>query len=110
LAANCETTSSGAASGAGGLSGTWSGEYSGDSEGTFTLTWQQAGSDVSGSITISEVGVHINISGRLNGNQISFGTVGSLAVTYSGTVSGTSMSGTYKAPTGTGTWNATKTT
>ncbi|MFI5045987.1 MAG: hypothetical protein ACHQIG_02900 [Acidimicrobiia bacterium] len=109
IGSNCETATTAPSASAGGLSGTWSGQYSGASEGTFTLTWQQSGSDVSGQITISEIGVPIDISGKLNGNQISFGTVGSLAVTYSGTVSGTSMSGTYKAPTGTGTWNATKT-
>ena len=109
IASNCETAPSTPSASAGGLSGTWSGTYSGASEGTFTLTWQQSGSDVSGSITISELGAPIDITGKLTGNQISFGTVGSLAVTYSGTVSDTSMSGTYKAPTGTGTWNATKT-
>jgi hypothetical protein len=43
---------------------------------------------------------------------ISFGTVGSQAITYSGSVSGDSMSGTYKVqtPNGSvgGSWSATK--
>ena len=93
---------------AGGLSGTWTGQYTGASQGTFSLTWQQSGSDLTGTIDISELGSTINITGKLNGDKITFGTVGSLAITYAGSVSGNTMSGTYQAPTGTGTWNATK--
>jgi hypothetical protein len=46
----------------------------------------------------------------VNGDAISFGTVGSgTAITYSGTVSGNSMSGTYKVNgQGGGPWSATK--
>jgi hypothetical protein len=104
----CASTGASSPAAAGGLSGTWSGQYEGPSDGTFTLTWQQSGSDLSGSITISEFGVPININGKLSGGKISFGTVGSLAVTFSGSVSGNTMSGTYHAPNGDGTWNATK--
>ena len=48
----------------------------------------------------------------MNGGTISFGTVGSQAITYSGSVAGGSMSGTYKVqtPNGSvgGSWSATK--
>ena len=37
-----------------------------------------------------------------------FGTVGSVAITYTGTVSGSSMSGSYNAPGGGGPWSANK--
>jgi hypothetical protein len=94
------------------LSGTWSGQYSGAFNGTFTLTWQQSGSTLSGTIHLSSDGSpHIN--GTVNGSTIRFGTVGSTAITYSGSVSGNSMSGTYKVQTGSGSvggpWSASKT-
>jgi hypothetical protein len=83
------------------LSGTWSGTYSGAFKGTFTLTWQQSGSTLSGTINLSSGGSpHIN--GTVNGGTIRFGTVGSTAITYSGSVSGNSMSGTYKVKTNSG--------
>ena len=41
-----------------------------------------------------------DINGTVNGGTISFGTVGSQAITYSGSVSGDSMSGTYKVQSG----------
>jgi hypothetical protein len=115
VAANCASTtpsSTTASSGAGStaaLSGTWSGQYSGANQGTFTLTWQQSGSNLTGTINISEVGAPSGINGTVSGNTITFGTVGTAAVTYSGTVSGNSMSGTYQSPSGSGTWTATKT-
>ena len=111
VATNCTsaTSSSTTPSTASGLSGTWSGQYTGASQGTFSLTWQQSGSDLTGTIDISELGSTINITGKLAGDKITFGTVGSLAITYTGSVSGNTMSGTYQAPTGAGTWNATKT-
>jgi len=91
------------------LSGMWSGTYGGSSEGTFTLNWQASGSSLTGTIMISGLGDDpIPINGNLAGNTITFGTVGTIAITYKGTVSGRSMSGTYQTPIGTGTWNATK--
>ena len=98
---------------AGGLSGTWSGQYSGDFQGTFTLTWQQSGSNLSGTITLSAPALTTSITGTVEGGAIRFGTVGSLAITYSGSVSGNSMSGTYQTQTGNGStaggpWSATK--
>jgi hypothetical protein len=91
-----------------GLSGTWSGQYSGVYQGTFTLMWQQAGSNLSGSIKLSLPPATVGINGTVQGNAIHFGTVGGSAVTYTGSVSGNSMSGTYQAPTGNGTWSASK--
>jgi hypothetical protein len=90
------------------LSGTWSGQYSGTFSGTFTLNWQQSGSTLSGTIDLSTGGTD-TINGTVNGSSIQFGTVGSAAITYTGTVSGNSMSGTYKTPAGGGSWSAHKT-
>jgi hypothetical protein len=45
----------------------------------------------------------------VTGGSIKFGTVGSAAISYTGTVSGRSMSGTYKVNgSGGGPWHATK--
>lgn len=90
------------------LSGTWSGRYSGTFEGTFKLTWTQSGSKLSGTIDLSTAGT-LDINGVLTGNSISFGTVGSTAITYSGSVNGNTMGGSYKvAGGGSGSWTATK--
>jgi hypothetical protein len=111
VAESCGSTgSSSNAASSGGLSGSWSGQYSGASDGTFQLTWQQSGSDLSGTIAISDFGdTPIPINGTVNGGKITFGTVGGLAVTFTGSTSGNSMSGTYHSPAGDGTWNANKT-
>jgi hypothetical protein len=103
-------TTSAAAAGA--LSGTWSGRYSGAFQGTFTLVWRQSSSRLSGTIKLSAPANTVSIHGTVSGNTIRFGTVGSAAITYSGTVSGNSMSGTYKVSTGSSTvggpWSASK--
>ena len=90
------------------LAGTWSGKYSGPVSGTFTLTWTQSGSTLTGSITLSRPAGKYGINGRVSGSSISFGAVGAGA-TYTGAVSGKSMSGGWKSSIGTGTWSATKT-
>jgi len=94
------------------LSGTWSGQYGGAYQGTFNLTWQQSGSKLNGRITISAPSDTLSINGTVDGNTIRFGTVGSMAITYSGTVSGSSMSGNYQVNGGNassgGPWSATK--
>lgn len=91
------------------LSGTWSGHYSGAFSGTFTLTWQQSSSKLSGTIDLSSDGSP-QINGTVTGDTIKFGTVGSTAITYSGTVSGDSMTGTYTVGGSTGgSWSANKT-
>src|SRR5208282_6801532 len=74
------------------VSGTWKGSYSGTFEGTFKLTWQETKSNLSGTIMISAFGnAPTSIHGTLKGASIQFGTVGSEAITYSGSVSGSSM-------------------
>jgi hypothetical protein len=90
------------------LAGTWSGQYSGAFAGTFTLHWTQSRSSLSGSITLSNPPGKYSISGSVHGSAISFGAVGAGA-TYTGSVSGKSMSGSYKSPPGGGKWSAHKT-
>jgi hypothetical protein len=105
VAAPAPTTA--AAVAAADVSGGWSGQYSGVYNGTFTLTWQQTGSAVNGQIVLSSPAHTFTITGNLSGNAITFGAVG--AVTYTGTVSGSSMSGTYQVPGGGGgNWSASK--
>jgi hypothetical protein len=93
------------------LSGTWKGTYGGTFSGTFTLDWKQTGSKLSGTIELSSGPGSLPINGRLEGDTITFGTVGSTAIQYSGSVSGSSMSGTYKVRSGGGArgdWSAHK--
>lgn len=94
-----------------GLSGTWSGQYSGSYNGNFTLRWRQTGSKLHGTIHLSAPGDTLRINGTVTGGTIKFGTVGSTAITYSGTVSGNSMSGQYQVNNGSGAggpWSASK--
>jgi len=92
----------------GSLTGTWSGTYGGAYHGTFTLHWTQSKSRLTGTIAISSIG-RTNITGSVSGSTIRFGTVGNArAITYSGSVSGTSMSGTYKTGGDGGPWSAHK--
>jgi len=90
------------------LTGTWSGQYSGAYSGTFTLHWRQKGSKLIGSITLSNPGGKYGVTGSVHHGVISFGAVGAGA-TYTGTVSGSSMSGKYKTGNGGGSWSAHKT-
>ncbi|HEY6960300.1 MAG TPA: hypothetical protein VI408_00275 [Gaiellaceae bacterium] len=87
------------------LSGSWSGSYSGTFRGTFTLHWRQAGSKLTGTISLNGAR-GVPLTGVVSGASIRFGTVGSVAVTYTGKVSGSSMSGRYRTPSGTGSWSA----
>jgi hypothetical protein len=89
------------------LAGTWLGRYSGAFSGTFTLRWTKSGSKLSGSITLSNPRGKYGISGSVQRSAIKFGAVG-VGATYTGTVSGTSMSGSYKSPQGGGKWSAHK--
>lgn len=94
---------------AGPLTGTWKGQYSGSYQGTFILHWRQAGSKLSGHIHISYPASSLPIHGSVAGGAIRFGTVGSSVITYSGTVSGNSMSGSYKVGGAqAGNWSASK--
>lgn len=106
------TAPSTAAPASAGLSGTWSGQYSGSYQGSFTLIWTQSGSKLSGTIKISVPASTMSINGTVQGDSIRFGTVGSYGITYSGKVSGTSMSGGYQVIDGQGSsgpWSASKT-
>jgi hypothetical protein len=91
------------------LAGSWSGQYSGPVSGTFTLHWTQSGSSLTGSITLSSPPGKYGIDGHVNGSAISFGAVGAGA-TYTGSVRGTSMSGSWQSSIGGGNWSAHKTT
>ena len=94
-----------------GLSGTWSGQYSGSYNGNFTLRWHQTGAKLHGTIHLSAPAETLRINGTVTGGTIKFGTVGSAAITYSGTVSGSSMSGQYQVHDGSGAggpWSASK--
>ena len=96
--------------GQGSLTGAWSGTYSGAYHGTFTLQWTQSGSKLSGKNKLSSNrGVKVPLNGTVRGSTIRFGTVGTAAVTYSGQVSGRSMSGAYQTAGGNGSWSAHRT-
>ena len=90
------------------LAGTWAGSYSGAFSGTFRFTWTQTGSKLKGSIHLSNPVGTYGIAGKVGrSGGIQFGVVGAGA-TYTGSVSGKSMSGSYKSPQGNGTWSAHK--
>jgi len=94
------------------LSGRWKGSYGGSFSGTFVLQWTQSSSKLSGTINLSTAPGAVPINGSVAGGRIQFGTVGSQAITYTGSVSGNSMSGHYQVAGGaggSGTWSATRT-
>jgi ABC-type phosphate transport system substrate-binding protein len=91
------------------LDGTWHGQYGGSYQGTFILHWRQSASKLNGHIHLSNPSSSLPIHGSVSGGSIQFGTVGSYAITYSGRVSGGSMSGTYHVANGSGgNWSASK--
>jgi len=68
-----------------------------------SLRWYQSGSRLNGTITLSAPSRGtVPIRGTVQGSTIKFGTVGSEDITYSGSASGNSMSGTWqiKGPSG----------
>jgi hypothetical protein len=89
------------------LAGKWAGKYSGAYTGTFTLQWTLTRTRLHGSITLNPGGTY-TITGSVHGSKISFGAVGAGA-TYTGSVSGRSMSGRYNTAKGGGRWSAHKT-
>lgn len=94
---------------AGGLSGTWHGNYRGAYTGTFALSWTQSSAKLSGTITLSTEPGALPLNGTVVGGHIQFGTVGSQAITYTGTVSGGAMHGEYEiagGAGGSGPWSA----
>jgi hypothetical protein len=96
------------------LSGNWSGSYSGSYSGTFTLTWKESGNSLTGTIKISAFGnAPTHLTGTVKGKSITFGTVGAQAITYSGSFTSNSMSGTWKLEAngrsmGGGSWKASR--
>jgi len=90
------------------LTGTWSGSYGGAFTGTFEIHWTQTGSRLHGSISLSRPKGTYGINGKVTRKTIGFGAVGAGA-TYTGSVSGKSMSGRYRSSQGGGTWSAHKT-
>lgn len=73
-----------------------------------TLHWTESGSKLGGSIVLSNPRGKYGISGSVHGSAITFGAVGAGA-TYTGSVSGRSMSGRYRTPAGGGPWSAHRT-
>lgn len=104
--------SSAATTSTAGLSGSWNGQYGGAFSGTFRLSWQQTGSNLNGTISLASAGT-TTIQGTVTGSTIKFGTVGgSTDISYTGSVSGGSMSGDYRVQTSngpeTGSWSASR--
>jgi len=92
------------------LSGTWSGRYDGPPGGTMELTWVQSGSRLTGQITHSTPAKTLQVIGLLKAGDVTFATDGPDVITYAGTVSGNSMSGTFQTAGSSrrGTWRASK--
>jgi hypothetical protein len=110
-------TPTASATGLGALSGAWKGTWTNETPtpavGTFTLTWAQQGTLLVGAIGVtgSNCIAAGNVTGNVDGSKISFGAVeGTKLITYVGTVSGNTMSGTYSSDCGPskGTWTAIK--
>jgi len=91
------------------VAGTWSGSYHGAFAGRFTLHWKLTGSRLKGTITLSNPPGQYGITGFVGrGGAIRFGVV-KVGATYTGSVSGASMSGKYTTPQGGGSWSARRT-
>jgi hypothetical protein len=89
------------------IAGKWTGHYGGAVSGHFTIHWRKTGSLLRGSITLSHPQGTYGINGSVRSGKIKFGAV-SVGAKYTGSVRGTSMSGTWTSPKGGGTWSATK--
>ena len=105
------------APGAACINGTWNGTWKDTTDsgnGTFVVNWLQAGSQLTGTITVKGAPCLTTglVTGTVNGSAITFGAVsGAVTINYTGSVSGNTMSGTYTAPTcgdAQGNWSATK--
>jgi hypothetical protein len=91
------------------LSGKWKGQYSGAYSGKFTIHWTQTGRKLKGTLTLSNPKSKNTISGSVRGKKIKFGTVDSSnAITYHGSWSKGTMSGSYDAGGRSGSWSAHK--
>jgi hypothetical protein len=89
------------------LSGTWGGLCTGPFNGFCTITWTQTANALDGTFTLSSPPDNLHISGNLKGSTISFGAVG--VATFTGTLSASTMSGSYTdiANGKTGSWTVT---
>jgi len=89
------------------LSGTWAGLCTGPFNGFCSLTWTRTAHALDGTFMLSSPPDNLHISGNLTGSTISFGAGG--VATFTGTVSGSTMSGSYTdiANGKTGSWTVT---
>ena len=109
-------TATPSATGLGALTGAWMGTWTNETPaavGTFTLTWAQQGTLLVGAIGVTGSNCISagNVTGNVDGTKISFGAVeGTKTITYVGTISGKTMTGTYSSECGPskGTWTAVK--
>jgi hypothetical protein len=96
------------------LDGKWNGNWTANSNagsGTFAVTFNQSGSSLDGTLSISVSCLDgAKVTGTVNGSSIDFGSVqGQCQVDYTGKVNGDQMSGTYSASgVPGGTWKASK--
>jgi hypothetical protein len=89
------------------LSGAWLGLCTGPFNGFCSVTWTQTANSLDGTFMLSSPPDTLHISGNLTGSTISFGAVG--VVTFTGSLSGSTMSGSYTdiANGKTGSWTVT---
>lgn len=90
-----------------GPSQTWAGRCTGPFNGLCSLTLTRTANALDGTFVLSSPSDHVHVSGYLSGPTISFGAVG--VVTFTGILSGTTMSGSYRADIAggkTGSWRA----
>ena len=83
------------------IGGHWDGQWSGEGSGTWSADFKQEGNAFSGTIVINNSNcVHGGrISGTIEGDQIKFGVVeAEQRISFSGTLSGDTMSGTWSKP------------
>lgn len=101
------------------ISGTWRGTATSQAHpgrtSSFTVVFSQRGSTVSGPVTLTGGCISQgSVTGTLVGQTIQFGVVERAGIEFTGTFSGSSMSGSYKSEppcgidTDTGTWEATR--
>ena len=99
--------------------GTWKGTYASTkypttTAGTFRMTIVVTGSDFTGTVNVTSNCVSTGtLAGRIAGNMITFGAVKAAeTITFSGTITATTMSGTYHSGAAcgddVGTWKAVK--
>jgi hypothetical protein len=89
------------------VSGTWAGLCAGPFNGFCAITWTQTAHALDGTFIASSPPDNLRISGNLTGSTISFGAGG--VATFTGTVYGSTMSGSYTdiANGKTGAWSVT---